>query len=312
MTTFFSTLPYHITGDNYEQLKKYDANSRKKISILGWFAVIPSFLWFVSAYLLCGQILGTNKWVALLAGFVAASLIFIFERSIVQSKKTNLFMMFCRLSLGFLIAAFSSVILDLVIFENDIAHFAKTQFIKTEEAKLTNTTLKLETATENFNKEMEGGSNSKQRGFGVIAKQKKEQVTQASTDVAAAKASLEKTNNILSNPNDPQYQSIQNQLGLNTILNRVKLLHEFVMQNTLAFVAWLILLLIGIFLEVFGVLTKCFYPKSAYEADVEAVETILANKRRQALEQSVYYTSIGVHGRHATSLMDNRNTQFLN
>ncbi len=312
MTTFFAKLPYQITGDSYEQLKKYDANSRKKINILGWFAIIPTFLWFVSAYLLCSQVLKTGSGIAMLAGAVAAALIFLFERSIVQSKKTNSFLVSIRLLLGLLIAAFSSVVLDLVIFENDIAHFAKTQFLKGQETKLTAASVNLQSANEIFNKEMEGKSGSNQKGFGRIAKEKKEQVALAGSEVAEAKSKLAETNAVLADPYSPAYQQIKDQLGLDTILNRVKLLHEFVMQNGLAFTAWMVLLLIGILLEVFGVLTKCFYPQSAYEADVEAMETMLGNKRRQALEQSAYYTGLGVHGRQATALMAGNRAQVLN
>ena len=62
MPNLFSKLPYQVTGDSYEELKKYDPNSRKKINILGWFAIIPSFLWFISCFLLCYKNTGDGVW----------------------------------------------------------------------------------------------------------------------------------------------------------------------------------------------------------------------------------------------------------
>jgi len=312
MQNLFSKLPYQITGDSYEQLKKYDPNSRKKVNILGWFAFIPSFLWFMSCFLLCHNILITGLGIALLSGIVAAIVIFIFERNIVQSVKTHWILTSLRVLLGLLIAVFSSVILDLVIFKNDIDHFAQVKMISREEEKVKEATSSLQTATARLNNEMEGASDSKRKGFGRIAKEKKEQVLEEKNKLASLESGLVKIKFNIADTSNLQAKQMEIGLGLNTILNRVKLLHEFVSQNILAFWAWFILLLIGILLEVFGVLTKCFYPKSSYEEDLEAIRTMMANKRRMVLEQSIYYTNLGVTGREALDKMKNRNQSILN
>jgi len=312
MPNLFSKLPYQITGDSYEQLKKYDPNSRKKISILGWFAIIPSFLWFISCFLLCYKILETGFGIALLAGTVAALMIFIFERNIVQSVKANWVLTTLRITLGLFIALFSSVILDLVIFKNDIDYYAQTQMISREEQKVKEASSSFQIATDRFNKEMEGSSNSKMKGFGRIAKEKKEQVFEEKKKLAQAESELLKLKERLTQTSNPGSMQTFSGMGLNTILNRVKLLHEFVNQNTLAFCAWFILLMIGALLEIFGVLTKCFYPKSAYEEDLDAIKLMMANKRRMVLEQSMYYANVGVHGRDALNKMETRNQSILN
>jgi len=312
MPNLFSKLPYLITGDNYEQLKKYDSGSRKKINILGWFAFIPSFLWFLSGFLLCYRILETNLGIALLVGLVAAVMIFIFERNIVQSAKTHWGLVFLRLSLGLFIAVFSSVILDLVIFENDITHYAQEKMIKTEEQKVNMANANVETARERLNIELEGKSNSKAPGFGRIAREKKEQMNDEKTKLVNAESDLAKLKSGLGDNTNPEYKKLLTTMGLNTVLNRVKLLHEFVSQNSLAFWAWFILLMIGVLLEVFGVLTKCFYPKSGYEKDQETISAIMANKRKMVLEQSKYYTSLGVFGRDAFNTINSPNRRVLN
>lgn len=312
MSNLFSKLPYQITGDSYEQLKKYDPNSRKKISILGWFAIIPSFLWFISSFLLCYKILETGVGIAMLAGIVAALIIFIFERNIVQSVKANWILTTLRITLGLFIAVFSSVILDLVIFKNDIDYYAQAQMISREEQKVREASSSFQVATDRFNKEMEGASNSKMKGFGRIAKEKKEQVIEEKKKFAQAEAELQKLKERLTQTDNPGSMQMFSGMGLNTILNRVKLLHEFVNQNTLAFWAWFILLMIGALLEIFGVLTKCFYPKSAYEEDLDVIRLMMANKRRVVLEQSMYYANVGVHGREALSRMETRNQSILN
>ncbi len=312
MPNLFSKLPYQITGDSYEQLKKYDPNSRKKINILGWFAFIPSFLWFISSFLLCYKILVTGFGIALLSGIVASVMIFIFERNIAQSVKTHWILTSLRVTLGLFIAVFSSVILDLVIFKNDIDHYAQEQIINREEQKVNDASNSFQAATDRFNKEMEGASNSKMKGFGRIAKEKKEQVMEEKIKLAQAESILVKIKSGLADTANPEFKQMVAGMGLNTILNRIKLLHEFVNQNSLAFWAWFILLMIGVLLEVFGVLTKCFYPKSSYEEDLEAIRTMMANKRKMVLEQSIYYTNLGVHGREALDKMKTRNQSILN
>lgn len=312
MNNLFSKIPYHITGDSYEQLKKYEPNSRKKISILGWFAIIPSFLWFISCFLLCYKILETGFGIAILSGIVAAFIIFIFERNIVQSVKANWFLTFLRITLGLFIAVFSSVILDLVIFKNDIDYYAKTQIIGVKEQKVKDAANNVEAATKRFNDEMEGASKSKKQGFGRIAKEKKAQVGEEKTKLKKLEDELKNIKAGFTQVENPLSADASSSMGLNTILNRVKLLHEFVNQNILAFWAWLILLMIGILLEIFGVLTKCFYPISAYEEDQDAIRLIMDNKRKMLLQQSLYYTSIGVHGREALNKMETRNQSLLN
>ncbi len=60
MPNIFNTLPYHITGDSPELLKKYDSNSRKKIIQLGWFALMPALLWLITGYLISCVLLGSS------------------------------------------------------------------------------------------------------------------------------------------------------------------------------------------------------------------------------------------------------------
>lgn len=311
MPNFLTKLPYQITGDSYEQLQKYDPNSRKKISILGWFSIIPTFLWFLSSFLLCYIILETCLWIALLAGVVAGVMIFIFERNIVQSVKANWLLTILRISLGLFIALFSSVILDLVIFKNDIDYYSHVKVVENQQEKIIDASNKLQAAVDKFNQEMEGSSNSKMKGFGPIAQEKKDQVKEAKMKVEEAQAELQKIQEQFIEPN-PESIKLSSSMGLNTILNRIILLHEFVSQNKLALGAWLILLMIGVLLEIFGVLTKFFYPKSVYELDLEAMTQVLANKRIMILEQSMYYTNVGVHGRGALDKMENRNQSIFN
>jgi hypothetical protein len=184
--------------------------------------------------------------------------------------------------------------------------------VSDQEQKVKAASNSFQIATDRLNTEMEGGSNSKIKGFGRIAKEKKEQVGEEKTKLTEAEGELKYIKAGLTQAKNPLSAQASTSMGLNTILNRVKLLHEFVNQNILAFWAWFILLMIGVLLEVFGVLTKCFYPKSAYEEDQDAIRLMMDNKRKMLLEQSMYYTSIGVHGREALNKMETRNQSLLN
>jgi hypothetical protein len=297
MDTLFSRLPYVITGDDYATLKKYDVNSRKKISSLGWLVVIPVFTWFITGYLVAANILSTGVYVAFLTGGIAAFIIFIFEHSIVHSKKVKWPLVTFRIIMGICIALFSSMILDLIFFKNDIQHFAESQILVKQEARVDTAhaeTIRLMTA---YTGEMDGQSGSRNKGYGPISKEKYNLYKEAEQKELKEELKLKDMKGALANPDSQEYKVLVDQLGMNTILNRLKLLDDLAVSNKKVLFIWLLFIIIGGCLEFMCILTKLWSDRTAYEEDVEAYEIILAHKREQILQQSIFYTKMGVDGR---------------
>lgn len=310
MLKIFAKIPYLITDDSYGKLKQYDPNSRKKISILGWFAIIPSIMWFLSTFLMCHNLLETSVTAAIISATIASIIIFIFERSIVQSTKNHWLLFILRISMGICVALISSVCLDLVIFKNDIDAFARVKMIQEMENKVSEARNNYSESRNVFFQELDGAGGSKMKGFGKIAAKKEAQMNEEKTKLDKIETMLDSTKQEINN--NPNVKRLNSALGLNTILNRVRLLHEFVIQDKFALVMWSILLAVGFFLEVFGLFTKCCSPKSAYEKDVQVLEHLMANKRKIIIEQSDYYSQIGIPGREALDGISFKAPTFLN
>lgn len=311
MDTLFSRLPYAITGDDYTTLKNYDVSSRKKISSLGELVVIPVFMWFITGYLVAANILITGKFVAFFTGSIAAVIIFIFERSIVHSKKVKWPLVIFRIIMGLCIALFSSVVLDLIFFKNDIQHFAEDQILVKQEATVDTAhaeTIHLMTA---YTGEMDGHGGSGDKGYGPIAKEKYNLYKEAELKELQEEKKLKVMKMGLANPNSKEYNKLLSQLGMNTILNRLNLLDKLAAKNKKVFLLWVLFMIIGGSMEFMCILTKIWSGKTAYEEDMEAYETILANKREQILQQSSFYTELGINGRGIENTTKNKHTILI-
>lgn len=285
-------LPYWITGDSYRTLKNYDVNSRKKISQLGWFVLLPTMLWFITGYLAQSELLGGSVLLGLTTALICAIFIFIIERSIVMARRSHWALVCTRVVLGLLVAGIGSFIIDLVVFKSDIDHYAIQK--KQEEFRLHRDSIaRLELAwTDSLHREMTGKGGSRQRGLGAISQVLKHQVLDLKMVGARLDFMQATEGKTLFDADGSLQQGTSKRLGLNTMAHRAVLLHELIAKDSFTGVMWLALLALGVLIEVIPIISKLATPKSAFELDVEAYEEMLANRRKTTLQKSNFYAGM--------------------
>lgn len=294
MLKFLIHLPYRITGDSYELLQRYDADSRKKIMQLGWFVLTPTLLWFITGFLLSSQLLGHSVTASLITGGICCFFIFIVERSIILAKKTHWMLVLFRIILGLCVAFFGSALLDLVIFKGDIDHYARDKHISELQAKADSAIGSVNEASQKLNEEMRGTGGSRLRGYGMISEELKGQQEEARQRANQKEQDILHAQKVLSDPGHPEYEAMNEKLGMNTIAYRAELLHELLRRDSFKMTIMILLLIIGFLLEFMPILTKLGSKPTAYELDQEAIGLILTNRRTQALQRSNYHAQLGI------------------
>jgi len=108
-----------LTGDDYNIVKDSTPLSKKKIKLYAVGLSIPVILWAVQSYLLVTEVLGKDISTAIIAMIICVAIIFAIEKSIIMSNGSKIIAVF-RIFLGLTIAVIGSLVLDEVIFKNDI------------------------------------------------------------------------------------------------------------------------------------------------------------------------------------------------
>jgi len=108
-----------LTGDDYNIVKDSTPLSIKKIKLYAIGLIIPVILWAVQSYLLVTEVMRKDIPTAILVMIVCVVLIFAIEKSIIMSNGSKYIAVF-RVILGLTIAVIGSIILDEVVFKNDI------------------------------------------------------------------------------------------------------------------------------------------------------------------------------------------------
>jgi hypothetical protein len=292
MTNFFNTLPYRITGDNLAVLVKYDVTSQKKIIQLGYAALLPTLMWFATAFITSYIILGKSFLISLFVAVFCSAIILIVERTIVMSKKVSSWGIFFRSFLGILFAFIGSSMLDLIIYQDDIDYKIKSELLAKGESDVQAKSALVNTKSTELHNEMFGKGGTRMKGYDRASKSIEKQLTDLKAQRDLASANFESAKSIISDPSHPQYRSMMNTLGTNTIVYRHEKLFEILSESNFEITFYLIVLLIGILLEIIPLIIKLTSSTSQYEKDLEAQEQLIENNRKRILEKSQYYTSM--------------------
>ncbi len=312
MTTIFTkgynaiaNLPYAIMGTNKQLLAKYDYKSKAKVVNLGRTVMLPMLVWFFSGYLIGKNILEVGTFYALLIALTCATIIFFVESLIVNADSKSKGLAIFRVGLAFIIATIGSGAIDLNIFENDINHSITTEAIANLQKKNTEALLQIETAKQRADMEAKGAvGSSGVAGGGKIWEQK-----------VADAYKINIQNTAIINKHTQEIENLKNggiinattknALGYNTILYRLKKLHEIVQTDSAAKGSYILFLLLGFALEVVALIFKYTYAPTAFDLDQEAKEKLLLSRRMQVLENDNFQQKITYGGLIAPELLKN-------
>ncbi|HMT34712.1 MAG TPA: DUF4407 domain-containing protein [Chitinophagaceae bacterium] len=312
MTNFINTLPYRITGDSYTVVQQYDANSRRKINTFASVILLTAIIWFITAFMISYSILNNSLLMSLVPASISCIIIFIVERSIVNSQSNSSFVAFFRFGMALAVAVLASTFIDLLVFKSDIDKEIKNKEITHLSNLAQNAKVDVTKSYAVLNNEMSGGPGSSGLpGDGKISNELKKQSLQSVASLAVLQDSLTNTINAIYDPAHPMHQQICERMGINSILYRMIILHELIQTNKAIKGLFWVLFLLGLGIELLPLIVKFTTPKSAYDLDQEAQELVFANRRKQVLQKSNYYTVIGHAGRDADSLINEVVTRKL-
>jgi hypothetical protein len=308
MFQFFQTLPYRLTGVNPEVLHNYDANSRNKVTLLGILILIPAIIWFFNGFLLTYKIMEVNVFIALITGSILFMLILVIERAIVLSTDVKWFVATMRFFLALVLSVLGSMVMDVCVFGKDIDYRLTALAHRDLESKVQNSYQVMEGKATNVHNEVHGKGVTRIKGFAKAAQNLQNQYIDSKNDYVLQKSEFQKFKEIIKHPEHPEYEATMTNLGYNSYLKRIHVLHEMINEDSLMTLTFWLFLLLGLFMELLPLLIKIGTNKSAYELDVEAQAELLCARRLRVLEQNRLYHKQSEAQKKVSGLLHNRNS----
>jgi len=292
-----------ITGDEYNLIKDETPLSKKKIRLYSLGIFISVLLWTAQSFLLLTQVLGKEILTGIMAMIICASLIFAIDKSIIMTNGSKVIAVF-RIFLGLTIAIIGSLILDEVVFKNDIdTQFAEDKResfensmanikkdlitkISAMENEVTENKLKWERAELEAIKEADGTGGT---GIPNVGK-----ITQLKLTKAEEKKSFYENSNVelksMINSKDSVLKSYENKLSNNysdaSLLLRIKALFNLVTKDGAMKWSYIVFTLFIFLLESFVIIIKLFSNETNYERKMKMIELIGEKRMNRIIDNN--------------------------
>ncbi len=293
-----------LTGGDYKLVQVETPASRKKVATLGSVMLIPAIMWFLIASCTAFSMFEASVTIAMLPGFVAATIILILERAIVMSGHNKMVIRF-RLVIGFVIASLGAVFMDELIFEKDIEQRqynersamidvkrAKTDSIykpKVEalEATVSKTRHSWMATAEDARKEADGTGGSGHKGVSKITQLKLEQADVLKDELDKIESETQKINAEWNQKIAAIQPEIETNLHGKSILTRIMSLFGLVFSNWIAGIIYIVFTVFLFSLEFIVIIMKHSLPETNYERRVAAMEQVGKRRMERLVESCV-------------------------
>lgn len=302
-----------VTGEDYNLVKNETPDSRKKIQMFANLMFLPVILWSIQGYLIITIIMKGTFLTAILTSFIAGLMVFIIERSIIMSNGGKLIFM-TRLMLGLLIAVIGALIIDEIIFKNDIErqleenkrNYVTEEVIKWEEANTSNINLQSQItdeadshrrhAMQNFLDEINGTGGTGNRGVAAVAKEKYKIYENLNYAFESEKSKLDllKTNHETGKSELRDKLERMSDEGL--LLHRIQAMFDLLFKNKIMLVFCSFFTLVFVIIELLVVILKISSRKTHYEIFNEMKESIGASRiKRFADKDPQHFKTSDLH-----------------
>jgi hypothetical protein len=311
MTTFSA----YILGLDPKMIKDQPVASRMKVLNLSLLLLLPVIVWFISGLLIACELMGASLTTGLITGSVCALVIFIIDRSFITAfGQTNTNWMFAlRIVFALLSGILGSTALDTTIFKEDIKSYQektvqadyqaekdsfmlkKTPELTTAEEYVKQSSIAFDKARQGYMDEMDG-KGSGIPGKGDVADAKEIVMKDAKFTKLKAKDELNTLNAQLERKAHLHATTLSAK-GANTLLEKVKDLHEFAFQDKVSGAFYLLFFFLVLMVETMLIFFKMGAGSTVLEEAILAEENI----RRQKLlamkrEQDRYDRAAGIMG----------------
>jgi len=298
MLHFFS----FVTGNDYNMLKNETPASRIKVSAMGTALFIPVIIWFINGYFLITEIMNGPIYQAIITGAIFAVLIFIVDRSLLMATNSKFLALF-RILLGLVISILGAIILDEIVFKDDIEQ--QMMEIKNEstmdylgniddlyasnlariQAEVDNRYTAWQSAMEDAKKEADGTGGSGTKGVHAIANLKLDIADSNREAYENAKAELATLQEKIQIDKDNKISEVEEGFKDSALLMRIKALYMLVVKDSFMKAIYILFTAFIVLLELMVIILKLSWSKTNYEKRLDFIEEI-GEKRMNKIRQN--------------------------
>ena len=278
-----------ITGDDYNMLVKDTPASKKKVVMFANALFLPVILWFLTGYGMATQIFHMSMTHGLIAGAVAGFIVFLIDRSIILAECCGT-IGYIRIVLGLFVASIGSVIIDEIVFKEDIDHhLAQTLEAKVDAerakveadygARIGEAQLKSETAFQDWKQgvqdvknESDGSYGTGKYGNGKVTALKNALADKQYVEYQTRNSDLENLQKLSSAEMDSVEKRVRASFGEGMLLTRVNATFELVFSDWAMGIMYFIFTGLLMVVEFLVVILKMKHPESNYDRKVKMIE----------------------------------------
>ncbi|HEX5001545.1 MAG TPA: DUF4407 domain-containing protein [Bacteroidia bacterium] len=280
-----------ITGDDYNMLVNDTPTSKKKVMMFANALFLPVILWFLTGYGMATQIFHMSAFNGIIAGSIAGFVVFLIDRSIILADCCGTISVI-RLLLGFFVATIGSVIIDEIVFKEDIDHhLAQTLEVKVDAerkkvesdfaARIVEAQQKSDVAFQDWQRgvqdvkaESDGTYGTGKYGSGKVTALKSLLADKQYAEFQNRNADMVKLQQLSDSEKDSSEQLVRASFGEGMLLNRIKATFELVFSDWAMGIMYFIFTGLLMMVEFLVVLLKMKHPESNYDRKVKMIEKI--------------------------------------
>lgn len=290
-----------LTGHNYSILKNSSEASAKTVKKYLSALLIISTIWGFIGFAFTQRYLHGNALISTVGALVMVFIIIQIERQIILSLKRNPFAMLFRVLIGIVMAIIGSVILDQVIFKEDVEKEKITNIQKEVNKIMPEKTLELTNQIKQIDNDIAVKENERTELLMQISKRpmisaptsmneyKKDSLTKKMV-LVGQKVNIQSTVNpkaelippldlLLKNLRDQKIKKENDKLNIQQILendikskvgflNELKTLFDILLSSSIAMFVWVLLFAFFFMIELFIIINKWFDTENDYDKTI--------------------------------------------
>jgi hypothetical protein len=284
-----------ITGDEYNTLVNDTLKSKKKVTLFAWSIAVPVMIWFFCGLLLVIKIINGTLLSALITAFVVSAIVFIIERSMILSNGGKAVAAF-RIILAVFVSFIGALIVDEIVFENDIdQQLAKNQRMEAEaelyavdtmwnkkideqQAEVSERYYAWDSAMRRIHLELTGKAGTGIPGNGPMTSVMIQNAAQYEDDYMNERAKLDTLNLQYVKTRNSEKERITASFNNHSVLKRMQAMFDLVKSNALMMAVYSVFTFIFIMLECMVIIVKWSSGKTNYEKKQDLIEDIGARR----------------------------------
>jgi hypothetical protein len=284
-----------IVGENFDKAKKFHPSTIRRLNAFALAIHIPVILWAITGYLIASKIFTLSVETSAFISWICAMSIYLIERIVIATPK-SLYVNVLRMTIGLVISILGASSVDLIIFEREITEQlqvnARQRVIDDFDQKSASIKLSMEQkksdwqrAQDAANCEANGTCGSRLRSVGPVYRELARQADALRKDYLVEQKNYEILNN--RKLEDLERFSTFDQVNLNAgLLSRIKALHEYTTQNTIALAAWLLFLSLVMFFELMVVISKIVFGETV-DDELDRIRESISQDKARAYKEAI-------------------------